>query len=170
MAIPRILKDFNLFVDGRGYLGKVPELTLPKLTRKMNEYRAGGMAGPVEIDMGLEKLECDFSLIDYAEDVLRLWGLQDHAAVALRFTGSIESDDATAAVVPVEVTLRGRWKELDFGGWKPGEDTPLKVQLAASYYRYKQGGRELIEIDMVNMVEKVDGVDRLAERRAALGI
>jgi len=40
--IPRKLKAFSLFVEGRGYAGKVAELTLPKLTRKMEEWRAGG--------------------------------------------------------------------------------------------------------------------------------
>ena len=31
MIIPKILKNFNLFIDGRGYAGRVEEVTLPKL-------------------------------------------------------------------------------------------------------------------------------------------
>ena len=30
----KILKNFNLFVDGRGYAGKADEVTPPKLTIK----------------------------------------------------------------------------------------------------------------------------------------
>ena len=41
--LPKILKNFSAFVDGRGYAGRVDEITLPKLTIKMEEYRAGGM-------------------------------------------------------------------------------------------------------------------------------
>jgi len=50
--LPKILKNFNVFVDGRGYAGKIDEITLPKLTIKTEEYRAGGM--------GMEKLEADY--------------------------------------------------------------------------------------------------------------
>ena len=37
--LPRILKNFNLFVDGRGYAGRVDEITLPKLTIKTEEFQ-----------------------------------------------------------------------------------------------------------------------------------
>ncbi len=55
--LPKILRNFNVFVDGRGYAGKIEEITLPKLTIKTEEYRAGGMDIPISIDMGMEKLE-----------------------------------------------------------------------------------------------------------------
>jgi P2 family phage contractile tail tube protein len=38
----KILKNFNLFVDGRGYAGRAEEVTPPKLTIKTEELRAGG--------------------------------------------------------------------------------------------------------------------------------
>ena len=49
---PRVLRGFDVFVDGRGYAGKVEELELPKLSIKTEEFRAGGMDVPVELDMG----------------------------------------------------------------------------------------------------------------------
>ena len=63
--IADVLKNMNLFVDGRGYAGVVDELTPPKLTMKTEEHRAGGMDAPVELDMGMEKLEASFSLKKY---------------------------------------------------------------------------------------------------------
>jgi len=167
--IPRVLKNFNLVVDGRGYAGKVAELVLPKLTRKMEEWRGGGMAAPVELDMGMEKLECEFSLKEYSEEVLKLWGLVDHAGCTLRFKGALEADDAAATVTPVEVAVRGRWREIDGGTWKPGEETSMKVAVACSYYKYTSDGQTLIEIDVPNMVEIVDGTDRMAQIREAIG-
>ena len=47
MALPRKLKNMNLFNQGRSYIGEVPSVTLPKLTRKLDEYRGGGMDGTV---------------------------------------------------------------------------------------------------------------------------
>ena len=37
----KILKNFNLFVDGRGYAGKAEEVTPPKLSLKTQEFRGG---------------------------------------------------------------------------------------------------------------------------------
>jgi Phage tail tube protein FII len=64
-VLPKILRNFNVFVDGRGYAGKIDEITLPKLTIKTDEYRAGGMDIPINIDMGMEKLEADFTFSEY---------------------------------------------------------------------------------------------------------
>ncbi|WP_019604530.1 phage major tail tube protein [Teredinibacter turnerae] len=57
MALPHKLKDFNLFGNGDSWQGKIAELALPKLTRKYEEYRGGGIDGAVEIDLGQEKIE-----------------------------------------------------------------------------------------------------------------
>jgi P2 family phage contractile tail tube protein len=169
MGIPRVLKNFGVFADGRGYLGKAAEVTLPKLTRKMEELRAGGMNAPVEIDMGMEKLECDATFKEYDEELFKLWGVRNHAAVNLRFKGALEADDAGNTVTPVEAVVRGRLREIDPGGWKPGDEALMKIAIACSYYRYTSNGAVLIEIDVVNMIERVNGVDRLAAMRRAIG-
>lgn len=167
--IPNNLKNFALFVDGRGYAGKAPELTLPKLTRKKREYVAGGMAGPVELDMGMEKLEATFTIEEYNADIIKLWGLGNLQQVAFRFAGSI-NDDSSDEHKPVEVVLRGRLTEFDFDAWKKGEAAPIKVAISANYYRLSVNNEELIEIDMINMIEKVGGIDRLESTRANIGI
>lgn len=46
----KVLKNFSLFVDGRGYAGKAEEVTPPKLTIKTEEFRGGGMDAPIDID------------------------------------------------------------------------------------------------------------------------
>ena len=55
------------------------------------------------------------------------------------------------------------------GNWKGGDNAMLKVSVAASYYKYTSDGQDIIEIDVPNLVEKVDGVDRLADHRVAIG-
>ena len=168
--IPRKLKNFSVFVDGRGYAGKVDEITLPKLTKKMEEHRGGGMNAPVEIDMGMEKLEAELTFSEYNEDLFKLWGLVDNAGVNIRAKGALEADDENKQVTPIEVVFRGRWREFDKGGWKAGDNTSLKVSVAVSYYKYSSDGAELIEIDVPNMIERIGGVDRLQKQRDALGV
>lgn len=56
MAARDILKNFNLFVDGRGYAGNVSEYTPPNLAVQTEDHRAGGMDAPIALDMGMEGL------------------------------------------------------------------------------------------------------------------
>ena len=168
MAIVDVLRNVNLFVDGRGYAGNVDEVTLPKLTVATEEHRGGGMDAPAEIDMGLEKLECSWSTTSIDAEILRRWGLAPGNLVPATFRGALESEDGT--VTPVEARVRGQIKEVDWGAWKPGEKAPVKCMMAVRFFSYSQGGTEIIRIDVDNMVRVVDGTDRLAEQRAALGL
>lgn len=168
MALPRKLKLFNLFLDGESWLGLVPELTLPKLARKMDDYRGGGMEGPVKIDMGQEGLELDFTT-GFDGRIFKKYAATSVSAVLLRFAGSWQRDDV-GDVAAVEITVRGRISEIDPGNAKAGEDAPLKVKMALSYYKLTVNNEELVEIDLANLVNKVGGTDMLAAHRAALGI
>ena len=169
MSLPRKLKNFVLFNDGNAYIGEVPEVTLPKLTRKMEDYRAGGMNGSVKLDMGMEGLAMEWTAAGFIRTMLNQWGEPTAGGLLLRFAGALQADDV-ATVVPVEVVVRGRHEEIDFGNAKAGEKTEIKVKTTLSYFKLTMDGQDVIEIDLINMVEVVNGMDRLAQVRAALGI
>lgn len=169
MSLPRKLKNFILFNDGVAYLGEVPELSPPTLSRKFEEYRGGGMNGPIQLDHGMEAMEMEWTAAGYLRSLLSQWGATTHDAVLLRFAGALQADD-TGEVTAVEITCRGRHQEVNFGTAKAGENTEIKVKSALSYYKLSLDGLVLIEVDFVNMIEVVDGVDRLAEVRLAMGM
>ena len=168
--LPNKLKDFNLFGDGNSWQGQIPELTLPELARTMESYRAGGMDGAIEIDLGQEPIVFEWKaggVIDAG-----LWehyGAATHDATLLRFTGSYESDE-TGAGIAVEIVVRGRHKSIGMGDAKPGDSNTVAVSTTCSYYKLTIDGQERVEIDIPGNVLKVMGEDRLAERRKRLGI
>lgn len=168
MAARDVLKNINLFVDGRGYAGQVEEVNPPKLTLQTEDFRAGGMDAPVELTMGMEKLEADFTLISYDADVLAQFGVAEGFTVPFVMRGALESLDGT--IKPVVITLRGKIKELDSGTWKAGEKPSLKVALALSYYKMQHADTVIHEVDVENMVRTINGTDALASTRAALGL
>ena len=170
MALPKKLKNFNAFIEGVGYAGRVEEMTLPKLARKMEEYRAGGMNGPVDIDMGQEKMENEFTLAEFSRDIILKYAVTEVDGVQLRFLGAAVNDSAGSETDAIEVVARGRFKEIDMGTIKTGENTPMKVAASLSYYKYVLNGETLIEIDLLNMVEIVGGEDRLQQQREAIGL
>lgn len=169
MALPKKLKHFNMFGDGASWLGQAVEVKLPVLSRKLEEYRAAGMNGPISLDFGQEKLESEIKFGGVMRDVLNQYGVVGHNAVMLRFAGSYQSED-TAEIDAVEVVMRGRYAEIDMGTAKGGDENEFAVKAALSYYKLVINGVTVIEIDLVGMKEIVNGVDRLAEHRAAIGV
>ncbi|MBS3958298.1 MAG: phage major tail tube protein [Xanthomonadaceae bacterium] len=168
MAARDIRKNLNLFVDGRGYAGQVLEFTPPVLALQVEDFRAGGMDASIEIELGMEKLESSFVLSAYDRNVLGLWGVARGSEVQFTLREAIESYDGT--VKAVVHNLRGRLRKLDPGTSKPGEMANLTCEVALSFYKQTHDGRVVHEIDVINMVRVIDGVDRLAAQRAALGL
>lgn len=171
MALPKKLKHMNLFNDGNSYVGVSKSVTLPTLSRKMEAWRGAGMDGPVKVDMGHsdDGIQLEWTLGGYDLTVLRQFGAVKADGVLLRWAGSVQRDD-TAEVSAVEVVVRGRHEELDFGDSEAGEDTEHSVTTTCSYYKLTIDGNVEIEIDLLNFVFMVNGNDMLAEHRAAIGL
>ncbi|WP_055129221.1 phage major tail tube protein [Pseudomonas mediterranea] len=171
MAMPRKLKNLNLFNDANSYLGVVKTVTLPPLGRKMEGYRGGGMNGPVKADLGFSDDGIQFEWKTGGLDLIALkqFGTVNASGVALRFTGAFQQDD-TEAVSAVEVVMRGRHETIEMGDAEPGEDTEHSITTTCSYYKLIVDNEEIIEIDLLNFIEIVNGVDLLDKQRQALGI
>lgn len=169
MGLPHKLKNMNLFIDGGSWLGIVTEVTPPKMARKMEGYRAGGMDAEVDIDMGGEKMEGEFTFGGLTTDIISTFGSAVHDAAQFRFAGAYVSND-DGSTVPVEIVMRGRIAEFDEGSAKVGDDTEHKYKMSVSYYKRIENGRVIIEKDDPNFIFKVKGVDRLAAQRAAIGL
>ncbi len=169
MGLPSKLKNMNLFREAVSYIGTVTEVTLPKLGRKFEGYRAGGMDAEVDIDMGGEKLELEWTAGGIVAEAIGGFGAATHDAEMLRFAGAYQAED-TGQVIPVEAVARGRPQEIDMGTAKLGGDTEHKFKMSCSYYKLIVNGREIVEIDVTGMVFKVGGVDRLSAQRAAIGL
>lgn len=171
MALPKKLKHMNLFNDGNSYTGVAKTVTLPKLGRKMEAYRGGGMDGSVKVDLGHsdDGISLEWTLGGWDLIALRQYGAVRADGVALRFAGSVQRDD-DGSVSAVEIAVRGRHEEIDFGEATPGEDTEHKINTTCTYYKLTIDNEVIIEIDLLNFVFIVDGEDLLAAHRQAIGL
>lgn len=168
--LPRKLKNFAVVIDGEQTAATIDEITPPKLTRKMEEYRGGGMSGPVKIDLGMEAMEASFNSAEWNEKIIRQFGICDASGIPMRFSGYQERDDSDCSFDLVEMVMRGRWSEMDFGNAKTGEMNSLKMTVPLTYFKYIQNGIVIVEIDLIGMVENIGGKDRLLTRRLAIGL
>lgn len=166
--IPEMLTNCAMFLDGVSFSGDVPSMTLPKLAIKSEEYRGGGMSGPIDLPTGLEKMEAAWVTNGVRKESLKFFALADQTACNAVFRGAFKGQKGV--VKAVIVTLRGSLKELDMGEWKPGDKAEIKHAMAVTYYKLEIDGRVMFEIDFANMVQVINGVDQLADERSALGL
>ncbi|WP_179734783.1 phage major tail tube protein [Bradyrhizobium sp. Pa8] len=166
--IPRVLRNFNSFVNGVGYAGRISEVELPELSVKTEEYRGGGMDGNVELDMGLETLSAKFTFGEYANQILGLWGNMDGNAARIQLRGALQRDGETA--VPMTVDLHGGFKKNTLGTWKAGDLTQNEAEMSIRYLKIQIQDTVVVEIDIDNMIRVVNGVDQLASIRTAMGM
>ncbi len=169
MGLPQKLKNYNLFNDGNSHLGVIEEFTQPKIVIAMEEWRGGGMLGPVMIDNGLEAMVAEWTNGGMVRQTLRQFGISRVDGVLLRLVGAYQADDGSG-VDTVEIVMRGRHQEIDMGNVKAGGETQHKQKFPLAYYKLSINGRVEIEIDLLNSVFIVDGVDRYAEIRSAIGL
>ncbi|WP_165667411.1 phage major tail tube protein [Metapseudomonas otitidis] len=171
MAMPSKLKNMMLFNDGVAYGGLAKTVTLPPLSRKMEGYRGGGMHGTVKADLGLsdDGIVVEWTAGGLVTHAIRQFGATSASAVPLRFAGAYQADD-TGTVTAVEVVLRGRHETVEMGDATPGEDTEQKVTTTCSYYKLTVDGEVLVEIDLLNFIEIIDGQDMLEAQRKAIGL
>lgn len=169
MALPKKLRNFNLFGDGENWQGQIAELKIPDLVRKTEEYRGAGMDGTLEIDMGMEAISFEWTPAGLIESVFDGFGHSQIDGKQLRFTGAYVRDD-TAETVAVEIVVRGRHKQISMGTAKQGDSNTLPVTTAVAYYKLTIDGKDVIEIDVAGMLFIVNGDDRMAAQRAALGL
>lgn len=171
MALPRKLKFMNVFFNGDNWVGQAEQFTPAKLARNLEAWRGGGMPGSAHVDKGFEDDALNTSCIlgGYEAEILRNSASDKADAVMVRFAGSFQQDD-TGEVTQVEVVQRGRIQEADRGDWKTGEDSPTTVNFVNSYYKEIVNGEVIVEVDTINMVHIVNGVDMLDKHRRAIGL
>jgi len=164
----KIRKNFNFYVDGKGYAGSVMSFTAPKLSLKTEDFQAGGMLAPTEIVLGHDKLTADVEFASDDAEIMSKFHVIESKEYGFTAREALEGDDGEVTRPPYN--MRGKVKLLDRGETKVGEKGTIKVNLALSYYKLTHGAQVVQEIDVVNMIARQGGVDVLAGIRGALGI
>ncbi|UTO27861.1 phage major tail tube protein [Bartonella harrusi] len=164
-VLPRVLKYFNIFVDGIPYQAKCESVTLPNLSLVVEEYRGGGMDSSLEIDLGLETLILTMTISDCSPELMALLGRSD-VNISLRSSMQAQGTPAEGVVI----TMRGLCKGFEMAEWQPGSKATSTATFTLQYFKYVQKDVEIVEIDVLNLIRKFNGVNQLAEHKNFLGI
>ena len=161
---PRKIKNFNAFLDGATWVGRITEGKLPDLALKTDEFRGGGMHGSVDIVMGQDKMEAEVTLAEWDPQAINLWG--QNKSLVLRPAAQGEGDFSADAHI---FTMMGRWNKITPDTLKVADTANLKMMCNVTYFKAENAGVQTVEIDVENMIHTVNGVDQMAAMRAAMG-
>jgi P2 family phage contractile tail tube protein len=165
-----IFQDFTVWIQDVGKIGEAPEFQPPEINIAVEEFRGGGMDGTVEIPFGVEKIEFDFQLHTWDEQVWQNLGYGPGSLdVPVTFRGYLITPGG--AEKGLIITTSSLIKSVKPGKVSAGKKVEMTISLVANYYaQYIDGNNDpIIEIDVFNKVTNIGGTDRSANARRLLG-
>lgn len=145
--LPRVLTDFNAFVDGTGYAGKAKEIALPDIEKKTYEVFNGGMSSPVEVPFGYEKIMATLTFEGIVPEVTKLVTKNQAGGITLRLIGKYFDPNSEGDLANCEIVLTGMIKKKEGGSLKKGDNSAPKYEFTCSYYKETLGEEVLIEVN-----------------------
>ncbi len=169
IAVKRIT-NANCYLNGNSLLGKVEETKLPEVATTMVEHKALGLVGKIELPSGIDKMEMSMKFNSFYEDALLKAG-NPFAPVDLQVRCSRETytGQGRTAQEPVVTFLKGSFKNYPLGGFKQHENVEAEFKLNITYVKQVIAGKDILEIDVLNNIYKVGGVEILADYRSNIG-
>ncbi|UAY56264.1 phage major tail tube protein [Arachidicoccus terrestris] len=160
----------NIYMDGKSYMGRSEEVTLPDVMPKMADHKGLGMFGEAEVTAGLQKMSAKIKWNAIYPEVMR----KTHDffnATNLTIRASIETWDGGSRVAqtPCIIFLRGTWKMAGGLGFKPQDNVEREDEMNVTAYKMEINGEEIVNIDVLANIWRVNGVDQLAQWRQILG-
>lgn len=167
--LPAVLKNFNVLIDYDTYAGTAKSIELPEIVKKTEDYRGAGMLGEIKLDMGFEAMELTVTYTGVDSRHFSQLAKCDVSGLPIRFIGAYERQDSCTHVVR-EVYMRGMMSEMPLGEMEPGSINEQEIKYSVTYLKVIDDGYELLEIDLVNGIYKVGGVDKTTEINSLLGL
>lgn len=165
MSYPRTIRNFNAFLDGTSFIGKVSKGTMPSLKLKTEGYRGAGMDAETAIDMGMEAMQTVLIFTEWVEEAFTNFGTKKR--IVLRPVAMGEDDFSVDAFI---FTCGGRISGVEPGQLGAGDNSELTLTMDNDFYRIEKNNKELVKIDVENSVRIIDGIDQLADMRTAMGV
>ena len=160
----------NVYMDGNNLLGRAEEINLPMIKHKMTEHKALGMIGSAEFFSGIDKLECKIKWNSLYPDVLKK-AANPFKTIQIQARASLETYNSQGKIqeVPAVAYLSGTFKEFPLGNIKAGDNAEYETTMAINYAKLIVAGEELFEIDILENIYKVGGIDIMQDYRNNIG-
>ncbi len=162
--------NFAVYENSTEYYG-MAEVALPEISNVTEEIKGAGIAGSFEsVILGhLEAMTLTLNFRTLTKNAIKLSTPQNHQ-IDLRVAQQ-ENDTKTGKTKTVKVKhiLTVKPKKFNPGKVAAAAAAEASGEYAVTYYATYIDGKKVLEIDILNFIYYVDGVDYLADVRKALG-
>lgn len=164
--IPDKINDFNVYENGTSLIGIGEEVSLPDI-EMMSEsviVPGGEVDSPTIGQFASSQVEIPFRSL--TEDIFRL--MNPLKAVDITLRASQQEMDGNGDIVfkGIRAVFRGRPKTLAPGSVKKGSGTSTTLTIEWTYYLLELDGKKMVEIDKLNSVFRVNGIDIMAKTKS----
>ena len=167
--IQDILRDFILYNGADKMVGRIESFKPPDLERLVEDVRMSGMDMPMPVDMGMAAMEASWVTTGIDAGSYAGFGLISSATpIAVSVRGAV-INPLTGIPTPVIHAFNGPITKIEAAAWKVGERPGLTTTIKPIFYSLTHGGVPVIEIDVINGIRLVGGVDQLITLRAITG-
>lgn len=163
--IPTKINKYNVYNAGNRLLGMGEEVTLPSFEASSETVTGAGVLGefddPTVGYFTNMEMEIPFRVLD--EEAVDM--LDQTKAVQLELRGAQQTTDSNGDIEPrqMRVVVRGRTATFDPGKVKAAAGMDTSVTLTVLYILIELDGEVMVELDKINEVFKIRGVDVLAK-------
>ena len=166
-AIPEVINHFNVYDErAQKLVGRSGEVSLPDLDAITETIEGGGVLGeiedPVTGHFSSAKMTIPFTNL-YAP-IANLMNTTKPMQLTLRGSEQF-MDPATGETgyFPIKVVVRGKASSVKLGKLENGKKMEPEIELELLYIQVMIDGVKVIELDKLNFIYVLNGVDMLAE-------
>ncbi len=168
--IDEVVANFAVFEDATEYLG-MSEVSLPEVSSLTEEITGAGIAGNVEaVVLGhTEAMSLTLNFRTVTAAAIRLAEPRIHRIELRAAQQNENTNTGKLETVAVKHVMNVKPKKFAPGKLAVASAADASGEYAVSYYALYMNRTKVIEIDQLNFIYYVNGVDYLADVRAALG-
>lgn len=170
--VPEKLNDFSIFLSGKPNLKGVADLQLPSLESLTETVNGSGMLGEYDSPAYGHFQSMKFT-INWRVTSDELLDFYKPEAITVDCRLANQDYDAIKGhhdFKPNRVLVHGLVTKNDLGKVQKASPYEGSTEIEVLYLKLEREGRVLLEIDKINYIYVVDGVDYAARLREALGM
>lgn len=162
--IPEKVNDYNVYQDGNKMIGLAAEVELPSIKMKTSTIEGVGVGGEIDSPTigQFESLEAKLKFNTPYSSATDLMNPLNTVNLTLRAAQQVYDKTGGYAFKGLRIVMGGRVKEFNPGTVKKGDSMDAETTLELTYYMIEVDGEQVVEVDKLNGVYKVNGSDMLA--------
>ena len=167
-SIPQKMIAYRAYTNGERLIGVTGEVEMPEIEFMSDAVSGAGIAGEIDaVAMGIvSAMEMEIPFTDLVSDIFTVYNRNENCDITLR--GSEQSQDPATGMITktgIKCVIRGPIKKIAPGKFGTGISMESALTLAVHYIKVDVDDETMLEIDPLNMVCVINGVDVLEDVR-----